>query len=141
MQGKTVSQPGHGQIEPYPLSMPRKLSKPRPHQGANLAALRQAAGLSQAELAKLVGDTQRNIAYWEQSEKPPRSDVVPKLAKVLGCSVEQLLGISPLADRRSGLVGKTQRAFEDVARLPRSQQDKIVEIVEALVDQYRRKAS
>jgi len=141
MQGQNASQHGHEQIEPYPLSMPRKLSKPRPRQGANLATLRQAAGLSQAELAKLVGDTQRNIAYWEQSDKPPRSDVVPKLAKVLGCSVEQLLGISHLADRRSSLVGKTQRAFEEVARLPRSQQDKIVEIVEALVDQYRRKAS
>jgi len=141
MQGKTAPQPALGQIQPYPLPMPRKLSKPRPRQGANLAALRQAAGLSQAELAKLVGDTQRNIAYWEQSEKPPRSDVVPKLAKVLGCTVEQLLGISPLADRRSALVGKTQRAFEEVALLPRSQQDKIVEIVEALVNQYRRKAS
>jgi hypothetical protein len=65
----------------------------------------------------------------------------PRLAKVLGVSIEQLLGISPLADRRPGPVGKTQKAFEEVARLPRSQQDKIVEIVEALVDQFRRKAS
>ena len=141
MQERTASHHGHGHIEPYSLSMPRKLSKPRPRQGSHLAALRQAAGLTQTELAKLVGDTQRNIAYWEQAEKPPRSDIVPKLAKVLGVSVEQLLGISPLADRRPGPVGKTQRAFEEVARLPRSQQDKIVEIVDALVDQFKRKAS
>jgi hypothetical protein len=42
------------------------------------------------------------------------------------------------SDRRPGPVGKTQKAFEEVARLPRSQQDKIVE---ALVDQFKRKAS
>jgi transcriptional regulator with XRE-family HTH domain len=121
--------------------MPQRAPKTRPAEGERLADLRRAAGLTQVEFAKLVGETQQNITFWEHSDKPPRSDVLPKMAKVLGCSVEQLLGISPLADRRPGPVGKTQRAFEEVARLPRSQQDKIVEIVEALVDQYRRKAS
>jgi hypothetical protein len=83
----------------------------------------------------------RCSTFWEHSDKPPRSDVLPKLAKVLGASVEQLLGISPIGDRRPGPIGKTQRVFEEVARLPRSQQDKILEIVSALVDQYKRKAS
>jgi transcriptional regulator with XRE-family HTH domain len=121
--------------------MPQRAPKTRPAQGARLADLRRAAGLTQVELAKLVGETQQNITFWEHSDKPPRSDVLPKLAKVLGVSVEQLLGISPIGDRRPGPVGKTQRVFEEVARLPRSQQDKIVEIITALVDQYRRKAS
>jgi transcriptional regulator with XRE-family HTH domain len=106
-----------------------------------MADLRRAAGLTQVELAKLVGETQQDITFWEHRGKPPRSDVLPKMAKVLGCSVEQLLGISPLADRRPGPVGETQRAFEQVSRLPRAQRDKIVEIVEALVDQHKRKAS
>lgn len=126
------------EIRPYDLGMAERAPKTRPAQGERLADLRRAAGLTQVEFAKLVGETQQDITFWEHSEKPPRSDALPKLAKVLGGSVEQLLGISPLADRRSGLVGKTQRAFEQVARLPRAQQDKIVE---ALVDQYRRKAS
>lgn len=118
--------------------MAESAPKTRPAQGERLADLRRAAGVTQVEL---VGETQQNITFWEHSEKPPRSDVLPEMAKVLGCSVEQLLGISPPADRRPGPVGKTQRAFEQVARLPRAQQDKIVEIVEALIDQYKRKAS
>ena len=128
---------------PYACSVPRKLSKPRPRQGARLAALRRAAGLTQAELADVVGETQRNIAYWEQADKPPRSDVIPKLASVLGVSVETLL----IADgelapgRRPGPVGRAQKAFERVSELPRRQQAKIIELVEALVDQHRRKAS
>jgi transcriptional regulator with XRE-family HTH domain len=121
--------------------MPRKSHKARPAQGARLTELRKAAGLTQVELAHLVGENQQNIAFWERSDKPPRSDVLPKMARVLGVTVEHLLGISPIAERRPGPVGKTQKIFEEVARLPRSQQDKIVEIVAALVDQYRRKAS
>ena len=59
------------EIVSYPGDVPRKLSKPRPRQGARLAALRRAAGLTQAELADLIGDVQPNIAYWEASEMPP----------------------------------------------------------------------
>jgi transcriptional regulator with XRE-family HTH domain len=113
----------------------------RPSQGARLTELRLAAGLTQAQLAHLLDESQQNIAFWEHSEKPPRSDVLPKMAKILGSSVEELLGISPIADRKPGPVGKTQKIFEEVAKLPRSQQDKIIDIVSALLDQYRRKAS
>ena len=128
---------------PYASSMPRKLSKPRPRQGARLAALRRAAGLTQTELADVVGETQRNIAYWEQADKPPRSDVIPRLASVLGVSVETLLTaegeLAPAHQR--GSVGRAQKAFQKVAQLPRRQQDKIIEIVEAFVAQQERRAS
>ena len=128
---------------PYASPVPRKLSKPRPRQGARLAALRRAAGLTQAELADVVGETQRNIAYWEQADKPPRSDVIPRLASVLGVSVETLLTadgeLAPAHQR--GSVGRAQKAFQKVAQLPRRQQDKIIEIVEAFVAQQERRAS
>jgi hypothetical protein len=43
--------------------------------------------------------------------------------------------------RASGPVGEVQKVFEEVKKLPRRQQRKVVEIVSALVAQYRRKAS
>ena len=125
---------------PYDAAMPRPLSKSRPRQGARLAELRRAAHLSQAALARLIGESQQNVAYWEQSEKPPRSDVLPKLAHVLGVSVEQILDVKTPIARRSGPVGKVRKLFEDVSELPRRQQDKVVELVSALVQQYRRHA-
>jgi transcriptional regulator with XRE-family HTH domain len=118
----------------------RRLSRPRPRQGARLAAFRQAAGLTQIELATLIGETQQNIAFWEQSEKPPRSDVLPRLSKVLGVRVEALLGEELPRFRRSGPVGKVQKIFEQVSTLPRNQQERIVETVSALVAQYKRRA-
>ena len=43
--------------------------------------------------------------------------------------------------KKPGPIGEVQRVFEEVRKLPRSQQRKIVETVDALVTQYRRKAS
>jgi transcriptional regulator with XRE-family HTH domain len=133
--------PSTAQDCPYNAPVPRDPSKPRPAQGAHLATLRKAAGLSQTELAKLVGERQQNIAFWEQSEKPPRSDVLPKMAAILGVRVEQLLSPGAPPSRRSGPVSKMQKVFSEVKKLPRRQQVKVVEIVSALVDQYKRHAS
>jgi transcriptional regulator with XRE-family HTH domain len=80
-----------------------------------------------------------NIAFWELSSKPPRSDVLPKLAKVLGVRVEELLGDPGLAPpRRPGPVGKLQRAFELASSLPRKQQELVTRFVETLAEQQRR---
>jgi len=131
------------EITSYIRAMARKPRKPRPSQGAHLAALRQRAGLTQAELGHLVGEKQQIIAFWEQSDKPPRSDVLPKLAKALGVRVEVLLsaGAAPAAllPRRGGPVGKVQKLFDEVSRLPRRQQDKIVEFLAPIVEQFKRK--
>lgn len=130
------------EIGPYTSGMPRVLQKPRPKQGARLMQLRKAAGLSQGELARCIGERQSNIAFWEQSEKPPRSDVLPKLAKVLGVSVAKILALDdePIAEER-GLPagGRVREAFEEVAQLPRRQQEKVVEFVTAFVEQYKRR--
>jgi transcriptional regulator with XRE-family HTH domain len=121
--------------------MPRKLSRPRPTQGARLLALRQAAAISQADLARTVGESQQNIALWEQSEKPPRSDVLPKIAKALGVSIEVLLNVelAQQPQRRPGPAGKVGKLFDEVSKLPRRQQDKIVEFLSPIVEDYKRR--
>jgi transcriptional regulator with XRE-family HTH domain len=131
-------------------AMPRTLSKPRPPQGAHLAALRQDAGLSQYELAALVGEPQANIAFWERSAKPPRSDVLPKLAQVLGVRVEELLLIETAhgktasattprhnAPSGNGPKGKVRQVFEEVSTLPRTQQQRILDVVQAMIQAQR----
>jgi transcriptional regulator with XRE-family HTH domain len=112
--------------------MGRKAVKSRPAQGDRLHQLRLAAGLTQSELAEMVGTIHSNIAFWEKSDKPPRSDVLPKLAQALGVSVEQLLS-TDITKPRTGPAGKLRVAFENAAKLPRSQQDRVVEVVNALV--------
>lgn len=125
-------------MHPYNPGMPRRLSKPRPKQAARLVALRKAAGLSQAELAKLVRVSPKSIGYWETSAIPPRSDVLPRLAKALGVRVEDILGDQPVEPRRPGPVGKLQQVFEQALILPRRQQDLVAKFVATLVEQHKK---
>ena len=126
-----------------PRVMPRKSTKIRPPQGVRLAELRKAAGLSQYELARYVGVPQPNIAFWEQSEKPPRSEVLPKMAAALGVSVEDLLIVNAenAASRKAAKSNarppcKVREVFDRVSKLPRRQQEHIVNWVSAYVSQY-----
>jgi len=121
----------------YTDIMARNLTKQRPKQGEHLLELRNNAGISQKELSELIGETQQNIAYWEQSEKPPRSDVLPKIAKALGVSIEDILDIEAKTPKKTGPVGKLQILFEEVSDLPRRQQEKIMEFITAFVSHYK----
>ena len=66
--------------------------------------------------------------------------MLPKLARVLGVRVEELLGPSagPSVAAPPPSSGKMQRVFDEVRRLPRRQQQRVVEFVAALLDQYKR---
>ena len=123
---------------PYLLEMSRRSSRARPKQGAHLMALRQAAGLTQAEVARVLGVPQQNVTFWEFAEKPPRSDVLPKLAQLLGVSVEAILSPGATnAPARRGPKGKLLKAFEAASALPRRQQELVEQFVSTLVAQRK----
>ena len=143
MQGVSFPMAVLPESRSYTPAMPRKSTKTKPPQGTRLAALRKDAGLSQYELARYVGVPQANIAFWERSEKPPRSDVLPKMAQALGVTVEDLLiagDEKPLrkkAAKGNGRpAGKVREVFDRVSKLPRRQQEHIVNWVSAYVSQY-----
>lgn len=107
--------------------------------GRRLAALRQQQGLTQTQLADRLGTTQKRVDYYERRAQNPTLDVVQKVAEALECAPAELIGddATPLKmSRKAGPTGKVQKAFEDVSRLPRRQQEQIVKVVTALVSQY-----
>jgi hypothetical protein len=87
-----------------------------------------------------------NIAFWEWSASPPRSELLPRLAGILDVSVEELLGGDvvgapvPIA-AHPGPVGRAQRLFEDLRALPRRQQDRLLDSFQALLEDTKRRAS
>lgn len=58
--------------------------------GRRLRALRSARGLSQVELAQLVGRHQTTIGPYERDEYTPSRDIIERLAQVLDTSPEYL---------------------------------------------------
>ena len=54
--------------------------------------LRQAARLSQAELAERVKVNQTAVSQWEREISLPDCDKLPELADVLNCTIDALFG-------------------------------------------------
>jgi transcriptional regulator with XRE-family HTH domain len=106
----------------------------RPPLGERIATLRERVGLSQQQLADALKVNQQMIAYLERRAVTLRPDQLADLADVLKVSVDELVGKAAPKARGAGPSGKARQVFEAVSRLPRRQQQKIVEVVEALVD-------
>ena len=109
--------------------------KERPPLGQRLTELCQAAGLTQTQLAERIGVHPSNVGFWELSGTPPRGEVLPKMAAVLGVSVDALLGVTPPKPKKQAAKGRLQLVFESASKLPRRQQEKVAEFVEAFVKQ------
>lgn len=56
--------------------------------------LRQKLRLTQEELAKKLGVERSTVTKWELGESKPRADMLVKLSKILGCSVDILLCVN-----------------------------------------------
>jgi len=67
--------------------------------------------------------------------------VLPKLADVLGVRIEELLDVQAPSGRRAPAASQAKRLFEEVQKLPRRQQQKVLDVVSAIVEQFKRKAS
>lgn len=57
--------------------------------------LREAAGISQAELVRAMGVDQAAVFRWENGQTMPRAAKLPQLADLLGCSIDDLFGREP----------------------------------------------
>lgn len=53
--------------------------------------LRLKSKLTQEALANRLGVAPSTVAMWERRKSNPRATMLPKLAKVLGCTIDELL--------------------------------------------------
>ena len=60
--------------------------------GKNIKRFRRECGLTQAELAKKLGVTTQAVSKWETQMNSPDIALIPKIAQVLGVSIDELFG-------------------------------------------------
>jgi len=58
--------------------------------GNFLYALRSEKGLSQAQLGKMLGVTNKAVSKWENGSAKPNTALIPKIADIFGVTVEEL---------------------------------------------------
>lgn len=117
----------------------RPPQKDAPPFGRRMAMLRRQKGLSQRELGELLGATQKTVDYYERRTLNPTLDVIQKVAEALEVPPAQLIGDNNglmKISRKTGPTSKVQKVFEVVSSLPRRQQEKIIDVVTAIVRQY-----
>lgn len=56
----------------------------------NIKAYRVQMNLTQDELAERLKISRTTVTMWETGEAMPRADKLPELAKILGCTIDDL---------------------------------------------------
>ncbi len=65
--------------------------------GATISALRKEKGMTQLDLARQMGVTDKAVSKWERDLSFPDVTSLPRLAEVLGTSVDELLEVKTAA--------------------------------------------
>lgn len=103
--------------------------------GAKIQKYREAAGLSQREVAESLGISQPSYAAWERRNVGLTSGQLEELASIFKIEVVDFFTTEEQRQRRGGPVGRARTTFEAVSKLPRPKQKKILDVVEALLAQ------
>jgi len=111
--------------------------------GARLAELRKAAGYTQVEFAQDVGISQRMVAYYEGPEAHPPAHLLPDMARVLGVSTDELLGLAPLRRVKKAGNSRLERRLQQLEKLPPQEKRQALQLLDAFIErgQLKRKAT
>ena len=58
-----------------------------------IAEIRKKRGLTQVELAKRLGIQQGTLLRYEHNKREPRTDALMAMARILNCSLDELVGL------------------------------------------------
>jgi transcriptional regulator with XRE-family HTH domain len=106
--------------------------------GARITELRKELGLTQQQLAEALETTQQQVASYESARLRVPASMLPRLARVLGVTLEMLIGEEPRTAAKRGPTPKLQQQLERLSSLPKPKQRAIMEVLEAMIAQANR---
>jgi transcriptional regulator with XRE-family HTH domain len=104
--------------------------------GARIARLRRDLGMTQAELAERLGVTQPAVSDYENGDIRLPADVVVQIARIVGVSTDELLGLKGAAPRAGAPSPRSRRLYrrlQDIEKLPRRDQQALLRTIEAFL--------
>lgn len=106
--------------------------------GERVAALRKEQGLTQIQLAELLGISQQMVASYEVGRRRIPVSMLQSLAETLTVTVDTLLGADQPKAAKRGPAPKLQRHFERVSQLSKPKQKFVMEMLETVLAQASR---
>lgn len=109
--------------------------------GSNLAVLRKARGWTQPQLAEQLGISLNALVHYERKATNPSADFIGKVAKLFNVSVDELLGHTVKAERKSGPPSQLEERLLAVRKLPREKQKVVLQLLDSFLQTNGRKAA
>jgi|WetSurMetagenome_2_1015567.scaffolds.fasta_scaffold84390_2 transcriptional regulator with XRE-family HTH domain len=105
--------------------------------GERMARLRQAAGFTQRELAAEIGISQRMVAYYEGETEYPPAHLLPAIARAVGVSTDELLGVQVVKQQRKLGRERLWRRLYQLEKLPQKERKQVMAVIDAFLDRHR----
>lgn len=104
--------------------------------GERLASIRRTKGVTQVQLAEMIGATQRAISYYESPKGHAPAPVIAKLAQALDVTADELLGISTSrrakGPRKADVDPRLWKRFMLLTSLPERDQKAVMRMITSL---------
>lgn len=114
--------------------MPKTKTREKMDFGARLAELRKERGFTQLELAEQAGLSRRMLAYYEgQSEHPPTTHL-PNIARALGVTTDELLGLVTVRARARQKDSRLQRRMQEIEKLDAQDRRHVLQLLDAFIE-------
>jgi len=105
--------------------------------GARMARLRKDQGITQVQMAEWLGVSQQTINAYEVGRRRIQVSALPTVARLLGVTVEELVGEESKPSKR-GPAPKIQQQLERITQLPKTQQRVVMQMLEGVLAQTNR---
>jgi len=103
--------------------------------GERITRLRKEHGITQTQLAQLLGVSQQAVQAYETGKRGVQVTTLTELANALSTPVEELFGRpSETIARKRGPAPKWQQQLEAIDQLPKSQQKVVVQMLVTITD-------
>lgn len=105
--------------------------------GTRIAQLRKSADITQVQMAEFLGVSQQTVNAYELGHRRMGISALPRLARLLGVSIEELIG-EPAKPGKRGPAPLLQQKIERLARLPKAKQKIVMEMLDGVLAQASR---
>ena len=104
--------------------------------GSRLIAARKARNMTQTQLATALGSTQQAVSYYEAEGGNPPMEVAAKIAKALGTTADELLGLNDSTEELSTPETTDERRlwrrFRQLLNLPEKDRRAVLRMLDSL---------
>ena len=106
--------------------------------GRRIAEGRKELGMTQVQLAEILGVAQQTYACYEVGSRRIPVSLLPALAQALSMETDVLLGAATKAQIKRGPAPRLLQQMERIQRLPKAQQRFVMQMLDTVLQQAAR---